>query len=56
MNKFVDLEDELSDVPTKTLKPQTSAPPATRAGTGAVVIRTGLGRRRGIRHPKIHEV
>lgn len=38
MNKFVDLEDELSDVPTKTLKPQTSAPPATRAGTGAVVI------------------
>jgi len=34
MNKFVDLDDELSDVPTKSLKVQASAPSATRAGTG----------------------
>ena len=36
MNKFVE-EDELSDIPTKTLKPQGSASSATRAGTGAEV-------------------
>lgn len=37
MNQFVDLEDELSDVATKTLKPQASASSATRTGTGAEV-------------------
>jgi len=37
MNQFVDLEDELSDVPTKALKPQTSAPSAMRAGTGTEI-------------------
>src|SRR5208282_2771661 len=36
MNQFLDLDDELSDVPTKNLKPQSSASSATRTDTGAV--------------------